>query len=96
MSISRLESLTLEIAQADHVGSLESASSGYGEESAFKVRDAELTGFDLKIKENTGLGSSYLFAGIESLGLDRETMGLDDRRARYGLGEGLYGLFVGL
>ena len=51
VSISRLESLTLTIAQAN-VGSLESFSNDYGSGSALKISDAELTGFDLKIKEN--------------------------------------------
>ena len=69
VSISRLESLTLEIAQADHVGSLEGASSGYGEESAFRVRDAELTGFDLKIKENTEAREQLLVCGNRKSGL---------------------------
>ena len=34
------------------MGSLESFSNDYGSGSALKISDAELTGFDLKIKEN--------------------------------------------
>ena len=63
VSISRLESLSLTIAQAS-VGSLESFSNDYGSGSALKISDAELTSLDLDIIGQNTSSKAYDGSGL--------------------------------